>query len=101
MRVRTEELYAANRELKARLRKGELTNKEYQPLLTKNKKEVENMRYEFWHFKDKRLASLFPEMAVHSYSYQTDRIEHTEEGIFNEIISLLQDKEATTTGNDD
>ena len=99
VRIRTEELAEANREMKARLRKGELTNREYQPLLTGNKKEVENMWSELRDFEAKGLVSLFPEMA--DYSYETCRIKCTEASILDEIIELFeQGKEATITDND-
>ena len=45
LRIRIEELTENNHNLKVRLRKGELTDKEYQPLLTKSKKEIEGMEF--------------------------------------------------------
>ena len=82
-----EELTEDNHNLKARLRKGELTNKEYQPLLTKNKKEVENMDFDMHCFRKDRLAALFPEMA--EYFNGRDEIKYTEERILDEIIELF------------
>lgn len=87
LRIKKEELTEDNHNLKARLRKGELTNKEYQPLLTKNKKEVENMDFDMHCFRKDRLAALFPEMA--EYFNGRDEIKYTEERILDEIIELF------------
>lgn len=87
LHIRKEELTEDNHNLKARLRKGELTNKEYQPLLTKNKKEVENMDFDMHCFRKDRLAALFPEMAEH-FNGRED-IKYTEERILDEIIELF------------
>ncbi|CCX65328.1 putative uncharacterized protein [Prevotella sp. CAG:1058] len=87
LHIRKEELTEDNHNLKARLRKGELTNKEYQPLLTKNKKEVENMDFDMHCFRKDRLPALFPEMAEHFNG--RDEIKYTEERILDEIIELF------------
>lgn len=87
LRIRTEELTKDNHNLKARLRKGELTNKEYQPLLTKNKKEIEEMNFDIYSFKKDGLADLFPEMAERFN--RRNEIKYTEERILDEIIGLF------------
>ena len=89
LHIRKEELTEDNHNLKARLRKGELTNKEYQPLLTKNKKEVENIDFDMHCFRKDELAALFPEMAEHFG--EKDEIKYTEEGILDEIIELFSE----------
>ena len=87
LRIRKEELTKENHALKARLRKGELTNKEYQPLLTKNKKEVEAMNMDIYSFRKEGLSALFPEMT--QCFGGRDEIKYTEEGILDEIIELF------------
>lgn len=88
LRIRTEELAEENHQLKARLRKGELTNREYQPLLTKNKKEVEQMDFDMYCFRKEGLATLFPEMTKRFGD--KDEIIHTEENILDEIIEFME-----------
>lgn len=92
LRIRAEELTEDSHNLKARLRKGELTNKEYQPLLTKNKKEVEQMDFDMYCFRKEGLAALFPEMA--EGFNRRDEIKYTEEGILDEIIELFVKEKA-------
>lgn len=89
LRIRKEELTEDNHNLKARLRKGELTNKEYQPLLTKNKKEIEEMDFDMYCFRKDRLAALFPEMTKRFG--EKDEIKYTEERILDEIIELFSE----------
>ena len=89
LRIRKEELTEDNHNLKAKLRKGELTNKEYQPLLTKNKKEVEEMDFDMYCFRKEGLANLFSEMAERFNG--KDEIKYTEEGILDEIIELFSE----------
>ena len=91
LRIRTEELAEENRKLKARLRKGELINREYQPLLTKNKKEIEDLNFGVRDFKDEGLAFLFPEMSAKADKFH--RIEYTEENIMDEIIEFMEKDE--------
>ena len=90
LRIRTEELREANHKLKAQLRKRELTNKQYQPLLTKNKKEVKEMNFDMYRFKKDGLAALFPEMTKRFG--EKDEIIHTEEKILDEIIERFDPK---------
>ena len=97
LRIRTEELTKDNHNLKTRLRKGELTNKEYQPLLTKNKKEIENLDFDIYRFRKEGLANLFPEMAEHFNG--RDEIKYTEEGILDEIIELFKTDKETESIN--
>ena len=99
LRIRTEELTKDNHNLKTRLRKGELTNKEYQPLLTKNKKEIENLDFDIYRFRKEGLANLFPEMAEHFNG--RDEIKYTEEGILDEIIELFKTDKETESINSD
>lgn len=87
LRIRKEELTEDNHNLKARLRKGELTNKEYQPLLTKNKKEVERMDFDLYCFRKEGLATLFPEMTKRFGN--KDEIIYAEENILDEIIEIM------------
>lgn len=87
LRIRKEELTEENHTLKARLRKGELTNKEYQPLLTKNKKEIEGLDSDIYCFRKEGLANLFPEMAERFNG--RDEIKYTEEKILDEIIEFF------------
>ena len=87
LRIRKEELTEDNHNLKARLRKGELTNKEYQPLLTKSKKEVEQMDFDMYCFKKEGLATLFPEMTKRFGN--KDEIIYAEENILDEIIEIM------------
>ena len=87
LRIRTEELVEANHKLKTRLRNGELINKEYQPLLSKNKKEIEDLKYGFDAFKERELAILFPEMVGNP---KFNKINYTEKNIMNEIIEMVE-----------
>ena len=91
LHIRAEELREDNHILKARLRKGELTNKEYQPLLTKNKKEIEDLNFSIRNFRDEGLAFLFPEMSAKADKFH--RIEYTEESIMDEIIEFMEKDE--------
>lgn len=88
IRKRTDELTEENHNLKERLRKAELTNKQYQQLLRRNKKEMENIGFNLSCFKDKELATLFPEMAT-TYCNVT-RIKFTEDNIMDEITKLYK-----------
>ena len=88
IRIKTEKLTEDNRHLKEKLRKGELTNREYQPLLTKNKKEIEAMDFDMYCFKKEGLATLFPEMTKRFGD--KDEIIHTEENILDEIIEFME-----------
>lgn len=87
LRIRKEELTEENHALKARLRKGGLSNKEYQTLLTKNKKMVEQMDFDMYCFKRDGLTALFPEMTERFNG--RDGIKYTEEKILDEIIELF------------
>lgn len=97
--IRKEELMKDNHALKIRLRKGELTNKEYQPLLTQNKKEVEKMDYEMYCFRKDGLAALFPEM-TQPFGGRNE-IKYTEEKILDEIIELFEKDKETESINAD
>lgn len=88
IRTRTDELTEENHNLKERLRKGELTNKQYQSLLRKNKKEMEDIGFNLSCFKNKELATLFPELAE-TYC-NVSRIKFTEDNIMDEITKLYK-----------
>lgn len=84
MSTRIEELTKENHKLKKDLRSGLLTNKQYQPMLRKNKQEIEGMKHNIHTFKTEGLVSLFPEIAVRFG--ETYLINHKEEKILDEII---------------
>lgn len=68
LQKRREELDRVNSELKEKLRKGELLNKEYQPLLTVNKKEIEQLKWSLDSFANDHISMLIPKLAeVHTY----------------------------------
>lgn len=87
IRTRKEELKEKCHALKAQLRKGELTNKEYQPLLSKNKKEDSQMDFDMIDFKKAELTALFPEMTEHYCNKNV--IRYTEENILDRIIEVF------------
>lgn len=60
---RKEELAKENRELKRKLRHKELTNKEYQPLLSANKKEIEQLKWELDEYANESISTLVPKLA--------------------------------------
>ena len=66
LKDRKEELDRENRELKRKLRHGELTNKEYQPLLNANKKEIEQRKWDLDNFAHECISSLVPKLAERS-----------------------------------
>lgn len=66
LKDRKEELDRENRELKRKLRHGELTNKEYQPLLNANKKEIEQRKWDLDNFAHECISSLVPKLAESS-----------------------------------
>ena len=99
LRIRTDELTEDNHNLKAKLRKGELTNKEYQPLLTKNKKEIEDLDSDIYRFRKEGLANLFPEMAERFNG--RDEIKYTGKKILDEIIELFSTNIETESTNAD
>lgn len=82
--TRIEELTKENHNLKKDLRNGLLTNKQYQPMLRKNKQEIEGMKHNIHTFVTEGLVSLFPEIAVRFG--ETYLINHKEEKILDEII---------------
>lgn len=82
--TRIEELTKENHNLKKDLRNGLLTNKQYQPMLRKNKQEIEGMKHDIHTFKTEGLASLFPEITVRFG--ETYLINQAEEKILDEII---------------
>lgn len=86
--VRIEELKKDNHKLKARLRKGELTNKEYQPLLTKNKTEAEERKMDIHRLEREGLASVFPEL-----TNQWGELEYAEEKILNVVMVFMEKEE--------
>ena len=60
---RKEELAKENRELKRKLRHKELTNKEYQPLLSANKKEIEQLKWKLDEYANESISTLVPKFA--------------------------------------
>ena len=60
---RKEELAKENRELKRKLRHKELTNKEYQPLLSANKKEIEQLKWKLDEYANESISTLVPKLA--------------------------------------
>lgn len=84
MRRRTEILQEDNRQLRAQLRRGELTTREYQPLLIRNNKEIENIRLNVSVFQKDELSNLFPEIVKHG------EVDYKEENILAEIIRYFK-----------
>lgn len=60
---RQEELAKENQELKRKLRHKELTNKEYQPLLCANKKEIKQLKWELDEYVNESTSTLVPKLA--------------------------------------
>ena len=60
---RKEELAKENQELKRKLRHKELTNKEYQPLLSANKKEIEQLKWKLNEYANESISTLVPKLA--------------------------------------
>lgn len=60
---RKEELAKENQELKRKLHQKELTNKEYQPLLSANKKEIEQLKWELDEYVNESISTLIPKLA--------------------------------------
>jgi len=60
---RKEELAKENQELKRKLRHKELTNKEYQPLLSANKKGIEQLKWELEEYANESISTLVPKLA--------------------------------------
>ena len=60
---RKEELAKENQELKRKLHQKELTNKEYQPLLSANKKEIEQLKWELDEYANESISTLIPKLA--------------------------------------
>lgn len=60
---RKEELAKENQELKRKLRHKELTNKEYQPLLCANKKEIKQLKWELDEYANESISTLIPKLA--------------------------------------
>ena len=60
---RKEELAKENQELKRKLRHKELTNKEYQPLLSANKKEIKQLKWELDEYANESISTLIPKLA--------------------------------------
>ncbi len=60
---RKEELAKENQELKRKLHQKELTNKEYQPLLSANKKEIEQLKWELDEYANESISTLVPKLA--------------------------------------
>lgn len=63
---RKEELAKENQELKRKLRHGELTNKEYQPLLSANKKEIRQREWDLDEYANESISTLVPKLAERS-----------------------------------
>lgn len=63
---RKEELAKENQDLKRKLRHGELTNKEYQPQLSANKKEIEQLKGELDEYANESISTLVPKLAERS-----------------------------------
>lgn len=63
---RKEELAKGNQELKRKLRHKELTNKEYQPLLSANKKEIKQLKWELDEYANESISTLIPKLAERS-----------------------------------
>lgn len=60
---RKEELAKENQKLKRKLRHKELTNKEYQPLLCANKKEIKQLKWELDEYANESISTLIPKLA--------------------------------------
>lgn len=60
---RKEELAKENQELKRKLHQKELTNKGYQPLLSANKKEIEQLKWELDEYANESISTLIPKLA--------------------------------------
>lgn len=60
---RKEELVKENQDLKRKLRHRELTNKEYQPLLSANKKEIKQMEWDLDEYANESISTLVPKLA--------------------------------------
>lgn len=60
---RKEELVKENQDLKRKLRHKELTNKEYQPLLSANKKEIKQLKWELDEYANESISTLVPKLA--------------------------------------
>lgn len=60
---RKEELAKENQELKRKLCLKELTNKEYQPLLSANKKEIKQLKWELDEYANESISTLIPKLA--------------------------------------
>lgn len=60
---RKEELAKENQELKRKLRLKELINKEYQPLLSANKKEIKQLKWELDEYANESISTLIPKLA--------------------------------------
>lgn len=60
---RKEELVKENQDLKRKLRHRELTNKEYQPLLSANKKEIEQLKWKLDEYANESISTLVPKLA--------------------------------------
>ena len=63
---RKEELAKENQELKRKLRHGVLTNKEYQPLLSANKKGIKQMEWNLNEYANGRISTLIPKLTEES-----------------------------------
>lgn len=62
-------LTAENRMLKGRLRRGEITNKEYQPMLTRNKEEAGKTEFGLQEFLDNGISAILPEIKEDKHLY--------------------------------
>lgn len=60
---RKEELAKENQDLKRKLRHKELTNKQYQPLLSANRKEIEQLKWELDEYANESISTLVPKLA--------------------------------------
>ena len=63
LQKRKEELDIENQELKRKLRHGDLTNKEYQPLLSANKKEIAQRKWDLDKYANECISTLVPKLA--------------------------------------
>ena len=80
---RVAELREENRNLRRRSKAGELTNKEYEPQLTRNKKELSQIPWDLEHFADKSIDSLFPELSsIPDEGYRRS-------GVLDELIKYM------------
>lgn len=78
--------------LNKKLQEGELTHKQYKKMLNKNKNETDNLGGDFFLFKERELAALFPEITTSNYN----RIEviYTEMNIMDKIIKLFKTEQS-------